>query len=129
METSVSDLVSNCDILFLTSEWALLRGVRLLLGRVATLGVLVRCSTCGFNSDGCSGKPSKSATLCCASAVSCRAFRRVSNRDNVATLNSSASSACANSAILAERLMGCVGSGLPLVVVKVSCSSDELMRN
>ena len=52
----------------------------------------------------------------------------MSNRDRVATLSASASSACPISAILAERLRGFARSGLPLVLVKVSDSSDELMR-
>ena len=122
------DLASNSDTLFLTNEVTVLCGIRIPLGEIAKIGVLALCSA-GGSSSWVSGKPSKSASICCPSAVSWRTFLRVSNRDNVATLNSSASSACANSAILAERLMGCVGSGLPLVVVKVSCSSDELMRN
>ena len=57
-----------------------------------------------------------------------KASRTVSNCDRVATLSVSASSGCPASAILLERLRGFACSGLPLVLLKVSDSSDELMR-
>ena len=52
----------------------------------------------------------------------------MSNCDRVAKLSVSAGSACPANAILLERLRVPARSGLPLGLLKVSDSSDELMR-
>ena len=86
---SVSDLASNSDTLFLTNELAVLCGIRIPLGKIAALGVLALCSTCG-SSSWVSEKPSKLASLRCLSSVSSRTFLKLSTRDNIASLSSSA---------------------------------------
>ena len=72
----VIDLASYSDTLFLTNEVTVLCGIRIPLGEIAKIGVLALRSA-GGSSSWVSGKPSKSASICCPSAVSWRTFRRV----------------------------------------------------